>query len=211
MKTTAVKLKTTILIALAAWSITGFAQVKTKHVTKDDGNWVLINGVKWATRNVGAPHTFVQNFEDYGGYYQWNKGTTDFLLNDDFYNSVYANSMFWLPGNDPSPVGYRVPTLAEIGSLTNTTYVKYEWTTQNGISGGRFTDRATGSSIFLPAAGYRYSNDGTLYGDDYRGYYWSSTQGDSRYACDLGFGSGGADWSYWNYKSDGRSVRPVAE
>jgi len=45
-----------------------------------DEESVVINGVRWATRNVGARGTFVQNPEDYGDYYQWNRGTTDYTI-----------------------------------------------------------------------------------------------------------------------------------
>jgi len=34
---------------------------------------VVINGVKWATRNVDKPGTFVANPEDFGMLYQWNR------------------------------------------------------------------------------------------------------------------------------------------
>ncbi len=180
---------------------------------EEDGGWVLINGVKWATRNVGTPGTFVQGLEDYGSYYQWNKGTTNFLLWEDYYNSSYWNSTSWLKANDPSPAGYRVPTSAEIQSLVNTAYVSNEWTSRNGIYGRKFTDKATGKSLFLPAAGCRGDGDGILGGIGSYGEYWSSTQFedfiDSAY--ELSFYSGNTLWSDWNVKSNGYSVRPVAE
>jgi len=197
---------------------TFYGKVKNIELKGDDdisgGDWVLINGVKWATRNVGAPGTFVKNPEDYGEYYQWNKGTTDFLLYNDYYNSSYMNSTTWLPANAPSPAGYRVPTFAEIQSLTNTTYVTYEWTTRNGIYGGKFTDKTNGNSIFLPAAGSRDIYNGTLYNVGDYGHYWSSTQYDSfsTLACSLYFDSGGAGWAGWySSKSACITVRPVAE
>jgi len=99
----------------------------------DNPQGVVINGVRWATRNVGAPGTFVSSPCDYGEFYQFNKGTTDFLLNDDY--SVYANSDSWLPANDPSPAGWRVPTLDEIQKLLDTNYVTYEWINNNGLIG----------------------------------------------------------------------------
>jgi len=178
---------------------------------KDGANclWVKINGVKWATRNVGASKP-----EDFGGYYQWNSPTTNFLLYNDYNNSSYPKSTTWLPANDPSPAGFRVPTLAELQSLTNSTYVKYEWTTRNGVYGGRFTDRSNGNCIFLPAAGYRWLNDGVVYYAGSYGYYWSSTQYDSYdlNAYYLYISSSG--FAYWNsnlHKSNGFTVRPVAE
>jgi len=190
-------------------SETAFIPIIEEDVCKAcaDCSWVLINGVKWATRNVGASKP-----EDFGGYYQWNSPTTNFLLYSDYYNSSYSKSTTWLPSNDPSPAGYRVPTLAEIQSLTNTTYVKYEWTTRNGVWGGKFTDLATGNCIFLPAAGCRNGYDGELYFVGSYSYYWSSTQHDSGdyYAYYLNFYSGDAYWS-GHGKSYGFSVRPVAE
>jgi len=34
---------------------------------------VEINGVFWATRNVGTPNTFVNKPADFGMFYQWNR------------------------------------------------------------------------------------------------------------------------------------------
>ncbi len=51
-------------------------------------------------------------------------------------------------------------------------YCKYEWTTQNGVTGGKFTG-PNGGIIFLPAAGYRWYygfKEGGSWGN-----YWSST------------------------------------
>ncbi|MDR1761874.1 MAG: hypothetical protein LBR55_05435 [Bacteroidales bacterium] len=47
----------------------------------------------------------------------------------------------------------------------------------NGVNGCKFTDNATGASLFLPAAGYCDVNyDGALFYAGMNGYYWSSTQ-----------------------------------
>ncbi len=40
-------------------------------ITTDQG--VVINGVKWATRNLDAGGKFVENQEDYGAYFQWGR------------------------------------------------------------------------------------------------------------------------------------------
>ena len=140
---------------------------------KEDGEWVLINGVRWATCNIGSPGTFVQNPEDFGGYYQFNRDTTDLLSWNDYKNYGYHVATSWLPSNDPCPAGYHVPTLEEIESLSDTTYVTYEWTTRNGVVGGKFTDKVSGSSIFLPGAGAKSEIDGSLSGLGI-GYYWNS-------------------------------------
>jgi len=181
-----------------------------KQTTKEEEG-VVINGVRWATRNVGAHGTFVQNPEDYGEYYQFNKGTTDFLFDNDYNNSVYANSDSWLPANDPSPTGWRIPRLDEIQKLFDADNVTWGWIDNNGITGNKFTDKATGNFIFLPAAGFRYNFDGALYLAGFDGYYWSSMVLDAYNAYGLYFGYGDANW--WNDggRCYGFSVRPVAE
>ena len=181
--------------------------------TTDGG--VVINGVKWATRNVGSIGTFVTNPEDFGGLYQWNrKDTANFLLDDDYWASPFLYAAYWLPANDPSPSGWRVPTAEEFESLLNTEKVTNEWTVESGIYGMRFTDKVTNKSIFLPAAGIRSYWDGKVeYG---RGSYWSSTQSDD-FSVDFGWYSlffsdwYGCNGSYDGYPGYGMSVRPVAK
>ena len=59
--------------------------------TTDDG--VLINGVKWATRNVGSAGTFVKSPQDFGNYYTWEEAKT------------------------ACPSGWRLPTYTELQGL----------------------------------------------------------------------------------------------
>jgi len=42
-----------------------------KELDISGGDYVEIDGVKWATRNVGEPGKFVDKPEDYGNYYTW--------------------------------------------------------------------------------------------------------------------------------------------
>ena len=92
--------------------------------------------------------------------------------------------------NDSSPAGWRVFTSDEINTLLDTDKVSNEWITQNSITGRKFTDKTTGNSIFLPAAGYRYGIDGTFYYVGSYGFYWSSMQNDSNFVYYLYFYSG---------------------
>ena len=117
--------------------------------------YVEINGLKWAKYNVGSKGIFVSSPENYGRYYTYDEALT------------------------ACPIGWHVPTLEEIKYLLSTDRVANTWTTQNGINGGKFTDKTSGNSIFLPAAGYLDNNDGST------GYYWSST--DSKYPYALYF------------------------
>ena len=84
-------------------------------------------------------------------------------------------------------------------------YCTYEWTTVNGVIGGKFTG-PNGGTIFLPAAGYVWY--GKLYYVGSYGLYWSSTPLDSDDAYDLYFSSGGASWGSY-LRDGGLSVRPV--
>jgi len=179
---------------------------------------VEINGVCWATRNVGAPGTFVENPEDTGMYYQWNRNVgwsaTDPMENSNggtTWDSSMPIGTTWEKANDPSPAGFRVPTLEELEKLCDETKVDYEWKIENGIAGGKFTDKTNGNSIFLPVVSFRYYSNGTLTSANSYGSYWSSSQYDSSIAFFLLFGSGYAGGWHPNNRSYGFSVRCVAE
>jgi len=146
----------------------------TNTPTTDVG--VVINGVTWATRNVDAFGTFAEKTESAGMFYQWNRkkawNTTDTEVNG--WDETYSQGTTWEKANDPSPKGWRIPTRVEIDKLCNETKVTNEWTTQNGVNGRKFTDKATGKSLFLPAVGGRYFKTGML-NTNGLGSYWSST------------------------------------
>jgi len=110
--------------------------------------YVLINGVKWATRNVGTtPKTFTSQPEDNGGYYTWEQAKT------------------------ACPVGWRLPTKSELQKLIDAGYV---WTTLNAKNGGIFGRSV--SSIFLPAAGAENIKYSIILFEGRMGFYWSSTE-----------------------------------
>ena len=84
---------------------------------------VLINSLIWSTKNVGAPGTFASSPDDRGMYYQFNRkiGYPSGVQGDPApvdWPSTYTNDATnWLPENDPSPEGWRVPTTAEMAAL----------------------------------------------------------------------------------------------
>jgi len=181
------------------------------------GNTVVINGIRWATCNVDAPGTFAAKPEDAGMFYQWNRkigwSSKDPMVSSNggtIWDDSTPSGSIWEKANDPSPAGYRVPTQAEIQKLLDTNKVNSVWTILNGVSGRRFTDRASGSSIFLPAAGYRGGSNGTLNFVGTNGDYWCSTQYSAGNAYYLGFFSGDTYLSS-SSKTVGFAVRPVAE
>jgi uncharacterized protein (TIGR02145 family) len=179
----------------------------------DTPEYVEINGVLWATRNVDQPGTFAASPESPGMFYQWNRkkawSTTDEVTD---WNSSYPTGTEWEKAKDPSPSGYRVPSLTEIQSLLDIDNVSNEWTTENGVNGRKFTDKNNGNSIFLPAVGYRFNGSGRLNGIGTNGNYWSSTvyEDYSNHAYELGIASNAVNW-LGSYRNTGYSVRPVAE
>ena len=181
--------------------------------------------VKWATCNVGATKP-----EEYGGYYAWGeteekenyswstykwcKGSGDTMTKYCMkrkYGAVDKKNVLDLE-DDVAHVkwggSWRMPTLDELKELKNS--CSWQWTTQNGVNGYCVTG-PNGNSIFLPAAGYRGGTDFDYSGRN--GKYWSSSlyRRYSRYAYDLGFGSGGYGL-YNNFdRYNGLSVRPVCD
>ena len=151
----------------------------------DEG--VVINGIRWATRNVDAPGTFTQNPEDAGMFFQWGRGfvgwsSTNPLINSDggtVWNTTPASGWMWedwdwynQEWNNPCPGGWRVPSTGELEFLINAGSV---WTTQNGVNGRLFGTAP--NQIFLPAAGSRFSNGVLNPNVGITGEYWSARNG----------------------------------
>jgi len=143
--------------------------------TGDPG--VVIGGIKWATRNVAAPHTFASAPEDPGMFYQWNSAigwsATDPMV-DSNGSTVWLDSWVgngaasWESVNDPCPAGWRVPTADELKILL---WAGSGWTTTP--ANGRVFGSGN-NTIFLPAAGCREYIAGALSLVDSEGYYWSA-------------------------------------
>lgn len=131
---------------------------------------VVINSITWATCNVDAPGTFAANPEDAGKFYRWNTKTV-WSETEGTLKTMFSR-ISWESANDPSPAGWRVPTCNELQALFDTAKVSREWTAQNAVHGCKFTDKATGNTLFFPAAGY--CAHGTGYSAGVAGYYWSS-------------------------------------
>jgi uncharacterized protein (TIGR02145 family) len=207
------KISTLLLFLLFAG--TAFAQsevAERSRSTEDEG--VIINGVKWATRNVDAPGTFAPQPESAGKFYQWNRkkpyNTTDIEVLD--WDKTIPEGTSWEAINDPCPTGWRVPTVDEIKSLFDKENVTNEWvTTSKGVSGRMFTDKESGNSLFLPAAGYRIGGNGTLRYAGRYGNYWGRTLNESNFAYYLYFVSTSSAWYYSFYRGNARTLRPVAE
>ena len=195
------------------------AVVKSAAVTTDDKVYptdsdegVVINGVKWATRNVAEPGAFTANPSEAGMFYQWNRKKAYNVTDIDIRSGWHKNNRtgkIWEKSNDPCPAGWRPPTYEEIKTLLDYNKVKSEWTTLNGVKGRRFTDKVTGNSIFIPATGIR-SELGTLIRENSEGNCWSSSEYGGQSARHLSVHSGTAEVSISGLNS-AMSIRAVAE
>lgn len=153
-------------------------------VTNNTG--VTINGITWASYNVGKAGKFVDKPEDCGNYYNFNEAQT------------------------VCPEGWRTPSVAELASLTGVASV---WTTEGGVKGRRYG--SGNNTIFLPAAG-RKTRSGSMFLQDSYGQYWSNTQAPRGSNSDgslsgraLSFHDSGGSPDIINSAIEGMSVRCV--
>jgi hypothetical protein len=103
--------------------------------------------------------------------------------------------------NDPCPLGWKVPSQDQWSSIF------WDGTT----SGNTLHGYKVGDALFLPAAGCRYYNDGSLANVSSYGYYWSSKWNSSASSNDLYFSGSNIYPDNHTYRTYGFSVRCVAE
>lgn len=163
----------------------------------------LPSGTKWAKYNVGATSE-----TDYGNYYQYGKGAAQYAATSG--DSIYSGTEDPLATSADTAAqvwggSWHMPTRVQMEELTaNTTY---EWTTINGVNGGKFTAKnGSGNYIFIPAAGnWVFDNQNNV---GVSGYYWGSSPDGSDGACNLYFNNGDKG-VFSDYGGVGRSVRAV--
>ena len=179
--------------------------------TFDEG--VVINGVRWATRNVAAPGTFAPYPHSAGMFFQWNRRTGFSATTPEAgvpienWHATPAEGTTWTRANDPCPQGWRVPTMAELIALHD---AGSEWTNSNGVYGRYF---GTGQNrIFLPASGSRDSDVLGNVNVGVHGFFWSSTESSSVVGAQGLWVSGGfVSVGPRLHRSGALSVRCVAE
>ncbi len=142
---------------------------------------VTINGITWATANVGVEGKFIDNPWDFGLRYNFEEA------------------------QKACPEGWRTPTVKEFEVLVQ---APNEWMTVNEIGGRRFG--SGDNTIFLPAAGYRGAAGSVGFQGSY-GYYWSSTAYSGWTDYNLNFSGANVYPSDDNYYAYGFSVRCVKE
>lgn len=157
-------------------------------------NGVIINGLKWATRNVETKGKFAPTPESPGLLYQWQRdiawSTTDPLrawdtegneISDVEWDTSYHIPYYpWTSVTDPCPDGWTVPTSSHFFYLMGGEYGpvsrEYVPATETSLGGLKFTDDNTGATLFLPASGRRSGDTGQAYHDG-SGLYWYEYRG----------------------------------
>jgi uncharacterized protein (TIGR02145 family) len=158
--------------------------------TTDPG--VVINDIRWATRNVNMPGTFAEKPEDSGMLYQWNSKVAWTATNptvpsdgESTWNSEWNGNdkTVWETQNNPCPKGWRVPIRDEWNSLVDTSaeagylYDCNEFAISNGTKGKFYGDK-TGNKIFLPATGEVWDNTGEYHEAGSNAWYWGNNARD---------------------------------
>ncbi|KUY29871.1 hypothetical protein ATB96_17490 [Elizabethkingia ursingii] len=116
--------------------------------------------------------------------------------------------------NDPCPSGYRVPTRTEGQALLANNIIERvgSWSNNGNYTSALYFKNPQGiRTLMLPAAGRRFSDDGSL---DYRGnyaLYWSSTIYSSTFSYDLLINPTTVDTSSHDNRGAGFSVRCIKD
>ena len=164
----------------------------------------LPSGTLWAKYNVGA-----QTETEYGNYYQYGKGAAQYTDTNGGNSYSGDEDPLTLSADTAAQVwggSWHMPTETQMQELiSNTTF---EFTTINGINGGKFTAQ-NGNYIFIPAAGdYSYPNGLSDIGTYC--YMWSSTPDIAGGACILSFSDSDKE-IYYNDREFGFSIRGVLD
>ena len=190
---------------------------------------VVIDDVRWATRNVAAPGYFAAAAHSRGMFFQWNRRAgwfPDPENTDDnpppirydgrpgaeVWENTFAGTEtgYWYAENDPCPPGWRVPTRAEFQSLMSagsTWEVNWNGT---GVTGRLFGTYPY--QVFLPLTGWLHSGTG-LHLPAGPSRYWTNEREIGTSAFRLGFNVEGV-LQHINERSpgaNGYNVRCVAE
>ena len=206
-----------------------------KTITYEYVDLGLPSGLKWAKCNIGATSatedgvlfqwgdisgisgSLVGKYSDEnyswatapfnGGNTSYNAGVFNSVKDTACPNGILAkeyDAAAQIMGGD-----WRMPTLTDFQELLNGT--TNEWITdynRTGVSGRKFTSKANGNSIFIPAAGN--CDDGRVDNVGYYGNVWGSSldSSDPSRAGSLAFISGSCYVTIL-YRCYGRSVRGV--
>jgi uncharacterized protein (TIGR02145 family) len=183
---------------------------KGPSVTNEDVRVTWLTAVNDASEGFAAASTVNNNNDAFIS--GWS-GTS--AAGDGSWNGT-ENSPVKVIENDPCPTGYRVPTRIEwIGVNANNTASRTVGFVSNSTNYGaalHYGPDASTKLLTLPAAGFRNSDsNGALASRGNLGVYWSSTEDGGSNAYDLRFNSSVVAPANNSNRTDGLSVRCIAE
>jgi len=197
-------------LLLAIGTATAYANTGIGEATRTTDPGVVIDGIRWATRNVDMPGTFAPRPESPGMFYQWNRRRAWATIDEvSDWNTSIPQGEVWERANDPCPQGWRVPTRSEFATLRNRNNINSRWTELNEVNGRIFEDRTSGNTLFLPVTAYRNNNGVPNYASAL-GLYWSNTPAAGTNAWLLSFDNRSVSVGR-SSRALGFSVRCVAE
>ena len=181
----------------------GSSSISSNTVAKSTISWpppVSTSSSRGTVSYVTAnPTTFV---EASSSPYDWHYSSRDNTLwtTSDKTKSIY----------DPCPAGWRVPDGGSSGvwskDLGSSSYFDYTYNSTN--EGMNFSGKfGSASTIWYPASGYRYNNDGGLYDVGFYGRYWSASPYGSNAYYLYFYAYGSVHPSNSNSRANGYSVR----
>lgn len=166
-----------------------------------------IYGINGTSKSTGATIatgkvTFAKAVQTPATFYTYGSGNNDWASPNN-YTSKNWNDISESDGKtffDPCPEGWRLPTKAEYSNFSTTTF------TWDATNSGR-----TYNGNWFPAAGYRYSDDGSMSIVGSYGNYWSASPYSENSGCLLYFYSGYVYPASRSPRASGFSVRCVQE
>ena len=197
--------------------------------TLPQGNIIKGDNQIHMNNKIQKPNTFFITYFDRGGKILQNDGL---IVYNYFYNLWSMNNNH--RGNkdaandievvktiyDPCPVGFNVPTNGAFSGFTtdgrcqgpmnvNGTNVKATYDLNSGHL--FWTNSNKTETIYFPATGYRSLRDSKIDAANVQGDYWAADPYDWTAACVLGFSSNDVYPLFFNTRTYGFAVRPVAE
>lgn len=149
---------------------------------------VEINGVTWAVSNIAEPGKFTAAPHKPGPHHD--------------FKTCFA-------AENPCPRGWKIPGYSDFAKLTDSQSVSCEWASMSdaknsGAKGSeqkyglKFTDLATGQSLFLPAAGMT-NDSGEHCDDDSCCFYWSLAPHKGELPANVSVATGGGYFLHFDW------------
>ena len=197
--------------------------------TLPQGNIIKGDNQIHMNNKIQKPNTFFITYFDRGGKILQNDGL---IVYNYFYNLWSMNNNHRGDKDaandievvktiyDPCPVGFNVPTNGAFSGFTtdgrcqgpmnvNGTNVKATYDLNSGHL--FWTNSNKTETIYFPATGYRSLRDSKIDTANVQGDYWAADPYDWTAACVLGFSSNDVYPLFFNTRTYGFAVRPVAE